>query len=503
LEPAANSSETIPSEYPAKADLASNIVTKKRSRLTFAIVGLALLMSSLDATIVSVALPTLLVDLRTNLALMGWTLTGYQFSQGIIMPIAGKLSDELGRKRVFLAAVVLFTISSAAAGLAPNIYFLIIFRVIQGIGGGAFLPSATGLVSDAFGERRATPIGLFGSIFPIGGILGPNIGGLIIDHFSWRWIFFVNVPIGVILFLVGLAILPKGSETINAENRRIDFAGLGLFVGGVLLALYGITNLANNPQEGGTVTWLLFAFSVVLFVFFVRHENRTSYPMIEIKLLRWRPFLAVNVYNFFFGVVVFGLFSFIPYYATVAYGMTASQSGLVLTPRSLAMIVTSAVTSVFIIRFRYRMPMIIGMLLISASLFLLSRGYHDISIFGLGFHNLLLLAVLVLISGVGMGIVNPASNNAALDLIPEKVAAVAGIRGMFRIVGGAFGIAAVTLALSYSPDKALGMQRIYIALSLLLLLLIPLTFMIPDIARQRRKNRTNTEPLTRSTNPPA
>ena len=463
----------------------------KQASSIFAIVALALLMASIDSTIVAVSLPTILTDLRTNLAWVGWTITGYQFSQSIIMPIAGKLSDDWGRKRLFLGAVILFTVSSIAAGLAPNIYWLIVFRIIQGIGGGAFLPSATGIISDAFGERRAPAIGLFGSIFPIGGILGPNIGGFIIDHFSWRWIFFVNVPIGVALLLFGLVILPRGSS--SPSRRRIDTIGAGLFSGAILAILYAMTNWANNPGNIGILTWVLFVIGGVLLVIFIRHEDRAEQPMIELILLRWRPFLAVNIYNFIFGAVVFGFFAFIPYYATVAYGMTAGESGLVLTPRSLAMMIVSTVTSLFIIRFRYRLPMIIGLLTISLSLLLLSRGYHDVAILGLGFDNVVLLALLVMIGGIGMGIANPAANNAALDLIPEKVAAVAGLRGMFRSIGGVLGTAGLVLALSHFPDKALGLQQIFFYLAFLLLLLIPVVFMIPDMAHERRSHLNNTD----------
>jgi len=459
-------------------------VPRKQAYFIFAIVALAILMASIDMTIVAVSLPTLLTDLKTNLAWVGWTITGYQFSQSLIMPIAGRLSDEWGRKRLFMGAVILFTISSMAAGLAPNIYLLIIFRVVQGIGGGIFLPSATGIVSDAFGKRRAPAIGLFGSIFPIGGILGPNIGGFIIDHFSWRWIFFVNVPIGIVLLLLGLAILPGSSS--RPSNRRIDTIGAALFTGAILAVLYAMTTWANHPNSISVLTWVFFAVGGILLAIFIRHENRAEQPMIEVKLLRWRPFLAANIYNFIFGAVVFGFFSFIPYYATVAYGMTAGESGLVLTPRSLAMVVVSAITSLFIIRFRYRIPMITGLLIISLSLFLLSRGYHDIAILGLGFNNLALLAMLVMLSGVGMGIANPAANNAALDLIPEKVAAVAGLRGMFRSVGGVVGTAGLILALSHFPDKAFGLQRIFFYLAILLLLLIPVVFLIPDMAHERR-----------------
>jgi MFS family permease len=255
-----------------------------------------------------------------------------------------------------------------------------------------------------------------------------------------------------------------------------------------------MTEWANNPSGAGIVTWVLLALGIVLFVVFVRHEDKTEQPMIETKLLRWRPFLAVNIYNFIFGAVVWGLVAFIPYYATVGYGMTPVQEGLLLTPRSLVIIIVSAVTSLFIERLRYRVPMIIGLLLISLSLFFLSRGYHDLTIFGVGFNNLLLLSLIVAIAGIGMGISNPAANNAALDILPEKVAAAAGMRAMFRVIGGVMGTATVTLILSYFPDKAAGMQDIYLGFAVLQLLLIPVVFLIPDAARDRNKRSI---PLTR------
>ena len=463
----------------------------KQAYLVFAVVGLALLMASIDSTIVAVGLPTLLTDLKTNLALVGWTMTGYQFAQSIIMPIGGKLSDEWGRKKLFLGAVGLFTLSSIAAGFAPNIYVLILCRILQGIGGGTFLPSATGIVADAFGDRhRAQAIGMFGSIFPIGGILGPNLGGVILDNMSWHWIFFVNVPIGILLLICGSMWLPKGKQTINSSNRKIDTTGLGLFVGAVFAALYGITNWANSEAGIGIATIPLFATAAVFFYLFVRHESKTSHPMIDMRLLRWRPFAAVNVYNFLFGAVVFGVTSFIPYYATVGYGMTPGQDGLLLTPRSITMIVISAATSLLIIRSGYRKPMIAGLGIIAASLFFLSRGYHDISIMGVGIHSMVLLASMVALIGVGMGVANPASNNAALDLLPEQIAAATGMRGMSRSVGGVLGTAAVTLILSYFPDKARGMQDIYLGLAVIMLAIIPIVFIIPDTAADRVRGRS-------------
>ncbi len=456
-------------------------------------------MSSIDSTIVSVSLPSILNDLQTTLAFVSWIITGYQLSSTVMMPIVGKLSDDLGRKRVFMIAVGVFTVSSIAAGFAPNIFLLIIFRVLQGMGGGAFMPSATGLISDAFGKHRSTAIGLFASIFPIGGIIGPNIGGFLVDHLSWRWIFFVNIPIGALLLLFGILFFPRGK--ISPSQRGVDFKGAGLFAGTVLALLYAMTNWANHPEGPGAITWVLFAVGAGMLFLFIRQENRAKQPMIELELLRWRPFLAANVYNFLFGAVVFGMFAFIPYYATIAYGMTAEQSGIILTPRSIASIGMAAITSFFIIKFRYRLPMILGASIMAVSFFILSRGYHDIVIFGLDLHNMVLLSLIVALGGLGMGMANPAANNAVLDLVPEKVAAVTGMRGMFRISGGVFGTAAVVLVLGHFQDKAVGLQYIALAFGVILLLILPIIFMIPDTARQRRQK--NMSVSANQNSPPA
>lgn len=453
---------------------------------------MALLMASVDSTIVAVSIPEIMDDLKTTLAMVGWTATGYQFAQSIIMPIIGKLSDEWGRKRIFLVAVFIFTAASLACGFAPNIYWLIIFRILKGIGGGSFLPSATGVVSDAFSaKKRATMIGLFGSIFPIGGILGPNIGGFIVERLSWRWIFFVNIPIGIILLVLGIASLP--SLKTAPSKGKVDMVGAGIFSGTVLSLITAMTIWSDNPTDPGWHTFALIAMGLVMLVLFVRHENKTENPMIEIKLLSWRPLLATNVFNFFFGAVAFGFFLFIPYYAKIAYGMTPAQSGLLLTPRSVAMIITSTVVSFMLPRLRYRLPMISGLCFISLCLLLLSRGYYEATVGGIVIRELPLLMTMIAIGGFGMGMANPASNNAALDLMPERIATITGLRGMFRSVGGVFGTAGVVLALSAFTDKVIGLQQIYIWLAFILLSLIPVVFFIPDRVREIKTEATTLE----------
>jgi EmrB/QacA subfamily drug resistance transporter len=467
-------------------------VTKHQAYLSFIIVSLALLMAAIDGSIVSVAFPALLKDLNTSLASTAWVITGYMFTQAVLMPIIGKLSDEWGRKRIFIIAVVLFTLSSVAAALSPNIIFLIVMRVIQGIGGGAFMPSATGIIADAFGKKRATAIGLFGAIFPIGGIIGPNIGGLIIDHLSWRWIFFVNVPIGILLLVSGILILPRGS--LSNIKRSIDFIGAGIFSAAMLSILFGMTVWADNSSGPPFWIWPLFVLGVGLFLYFGYYEGKIKQPAIELMLLKEKAFVAANLFNFVFGSIVFGVFSFIPYYAVIGYNMTAVESGLVLTPRSIVAIIVTSVTSLLIIRFRYRLPMIVGSLAMAAGLIIIAQGYHDVTILGMPVSNLAFLAGIVALGGLGMGIANPAANNAILDLHPDKAAAVTGMRGTFRISGGLFGTTLIALWLSHYQDKAVGLEHVLLIFAGLLVLCIPLTFLIPDMVTRKPSDKESIGP---------
>jgi len=458
---------------------------RPRDIVVFFVVSMALLMSSIDSTIVAVGLPTMMAGLKANLVWIGWVITGYSLTQTIILPMAGKLSDEFGRKRLFLTCVVLFTTSSFLCAIAPNVYLLILFRVFQAIGGGAFMPSAAGIVSDVFGpKRRGTAIGLFTSVFPIGGIVGPNVGGWVIDHFGWRAIFSVNLPIGVTLLILGIFLLPTGGQARG--SRGIDLLGAASFGLGIVGLMYGMTVWGNQINFGPQVA-LWGVLGLAALVLFVRHEGRSADPMIELRLLKERAFLAANVYNFLYGGLVFGFFSFVPLYATLAYQMSATEAGFILTPRAIAMISMSILSSFLLIRIGYRLPMIVGIVLISIGLFLFSQGWHNPIVFGGPMSNLLLLSILIAITGFGVGIGGPAANNAAIELMPEAVARITGLRGMFRNTGGVLSTAAIILILAHYHDQARGLQEIFRGLSFLVLLVIPPIFLIPDNARLRRR----------------
>ncbi|MEI9479384.1 MAG: MFS transporter, partial [Deltaproteobacteria bacterium] len=266
-----------------------------RRYLIFVTAALGLLMSSIDTTVVAVAFPNFVKDLGTNVIWAGWTISIYLLAVTTVLPLAGNLSDTFGRKKVFLISLILFTGSSLACGLAPNIYTLVAFRFLQGIGGGCFLPTAAGIVSDQFPENRERAIGLFTSIFAIGSIIGPNLGGWIVGRYSWRYVFYINLPIGVALIVL-IKILIKDSKVIS--RHRIDFVGASFFSGAILFLMLGL----NLIGESLSAFSLLFAavFSVLsfcLFFLFIRQEKKSSNPIVDIALLRSKPFLAANLYN--------------------------------------------------------------------------------------------------------------------------------------------------------------------------------------------------------------
>ncbi|MCC6179699.1 MAG: MFS transporter [Chloroflexi bacterium] len=491
-----------------------------RRWLFFGLAGLSLLMSSIDGTIVAVALPTLLEDLQASLGWAGWTITAYALTQTVMLPMAGKLAEQFGQMRIFLVSVFLFTLGSLLCGLAPNVYVLVACRVLQAIGGGGFMPSATGIVAQQFPRTRTRMIGLFASIFPIGGIIGPNLGGAIIEQWGWREIFLINVPIGVLV----VALLWREARADASAQRAADFAsdapaasaspptatggpvrrrprrsidvlGTVLFTGMVVSLLTALTLLGEQPSLiRSPFFWLLIVASAALLVGFVWQERRARDPILDFSLVVHHPFGVVNVFGILTGACFMGFFSFIPYYATVQYGMGPLESGAILTPRSLVMIVVSTSISFLLPRLGYRIPMLIGLVSIMATLLLLGQGIGGLAFGPIDVGPIVPLLFMMSLSGFGMGMLIPAANNAGLDLLPQRAAVISGIRGLFNSTGGVIGTAIIVLWLELSPDKAAGMQAVFTALGVVILLTMPLVFLIPDSARERRRGVTRTEP---------
>ncbi len=449
-----------------------------RRYLIFISVGLGLLMYAIDSTAVAVAIPSLIKDLGTNVLWAAWTISIYLVAVTSVMPLMGNLSDSFGRKKVYVISLILFTASSFACALAPNVYSLVAFRFLQGIGGASFLPTAAGIVSDQFPENRERVIGLFTSIFPIGGIVGPNLGGWIVSQYSWRYIFYINLPIGIALIAL-IMILLKESKVLS--HPHIDFVGASFFFGAILFLMLGLNHLAESLSFSSLILAGIFlgvSFSF-LYLFF-RQEKRHANPIFDMALLRSTPFLAANLFNLLVGAGVFGIFAFIPLYATSVLKLSTLISGMILTPRSVGTITFSALTSFLLKRWGYRWPMVVGMMLISLSTVLLGeQGFQVFSLLGIDLGAAGFLAVLIMVTGIGIGILLPASNNACIELMPEKVATITGLRGMFRSIGGVCGISLITIILHLSRTPADGFRIVFISFGLGLLFTIPLVFLMP------------------------
>src|SRR4030043_1950626 len=385
------------------------MVLKMRRYLIFISAGLGLLMYSIDSTAVAVAFPNFMKDFDTNVLWAAWTISIYLVAVTSVMPVMGNLSDGFGRKKVFLGSLALFTTSSLACGLAPNIYSLVAFRFLQGIGGASFLPTAAGIVSDQFPDQRERAIGLFTSIFPIGGIVGPNLGGWIVSRYSWRYIFYINLPIGICLIAL-IMILLEDSKIISRPH--IDFVGASFFFGAMLFLMLGLNLIAENFSISHlllTIIFLVISFSF-LYLFF-RQERKASNPILDLTLLRSKPFLAANLYNMIFGAGVFGIFAFVPFYATSVHKLSTLISGGILTPRSIDIIPASAITSFLLKRWGYRWPMVSGVIIISLSTVLLcGQGVQLLRMIGIHVGAAGILSILMMVTGMGMGIALPASN---------------------------------------------------------------------------------------------
>jgi EmrB/QacA subfamily drug resistance transporter len=438
--------------------------------VVFTIVSLALLMASVDQTIVATALPSLQHDLHTQVNWSSWTLTIYALGQILVMPLAGKLGDQYGRKKIFLGAAVLFTTASLCCGFASNIFLLIVLRGIQAIGGGAFMPTATGIVAQQFGPERDRALGLFSSVFPLGGIIGPVLGGVVVTYWSWRGIFLVNVPLGIILVISGALFIPASTWR---RDQRLDVRGVALLGTTLLAAMFGMAILGDGRAPGDPVFLALESVAAVAAIGFARHTARSRSPFISAEHLVGRGFGVMNVINFLFGAAVLGVAALVPLYAQQRYGLPALAAGTLLTARGAGAIATAALAVVLLRRTGYRWPMLAGFSLTAAGLIGLAVSPHGLSPYAW-------LAVAAGVTGVGMGTSTPASNNATLQLAPDHSAAVAGLRGMFRQAGAITAVSVTAAVLARSAHPSIAQGQIFVVFAMIMLGVLPLILLVPD-----------------------
>jgi len=442
-----------------------------RRALIFFIVSVALFMGSVDQTAVATALSTIQDELRGGIEWTSWTITIYALFQILTMPLAGKLSDMYGRKKVFVIAAVVFTVASLVCGLVDNIYVLVVFRALQAIGGGAFMPAATGIVSDHFGENRDRALGMFTSIFPIGGVVGPVVGGLIVSALNWRYIFFVNVPIGAILIVLAVVFIPAGA---TRTSKRLDVYGIVLLGALILSLMLGITML-GEPDVGlldprFLVPEIIAAIALALFVVRMRYA---SAPYIPLRLLTGPGFAVMNLINLLVGGAAMGVAALIPVYAQTRFGMAPLEAGSLVTARAIGMAAMAGVAVMLLRRTGYRPPMIIGFVVTAASLVGMGIVPDSLS-------SYLWLTAAGGLAGLGLGIALPATNNALLHLAADDIGSIAGLRGMFRQSGSILAISISTALAARSDDPGAVLGLCMLVFAGVLVCVIPLILFVPD-----------------------
>ena len=405
-------------------------VSRRTQNLVFITVALGLLLSALDQTIVSTALPTIVGDLG-QAGHQAWVVTSYLLAQTVMTAVAGKFGDMFGRKIVFQVAVVVFVIGSALSGAAQSMEWLIGARALQGIGGGALTVTATALIGDVIPLReRGRYQGMLGGVFGLTTVLGPLIGGVFTDDLSWRWAFYVNVPVAIVVILLSARTIPS----IRAAGRPvIDFAGIA-FVG---IAAAGLTLAVS--WGGTTYPWIssqvlgLVGIAVVALIGFIVVESRAQSPVLPLRLFRSRVFSTCCALSFIVGFAMLGSLTFLPTFEQYVFGVSATMSGVRLLPMVVGLLLTSVAAGTIVGRTgRYKVFPVAGSILTGAGLLLLSQMTPSTST--------VLSSLFLLVLGLGIGL-----SMQVLTLIVQNTASYADLGvatsgvTFFRTLGGSFG----------------------------------------------------------------
>jgi len=400
---------------------------------------LGMFLAALDQTIVSTALPTIVGDFhRSNL--LSWVITAYLLASTASTPLWGKVGDLYGRKRVFQLAIVVFLVASAMCGASQNMIELIVFRGLQGIGGGGLLSLAFAIVGDVIPPReRGRYQGYFGAVFGVSSVIGPLAGGFAVDSLSWRYIFYVNLPLGIVALIVTNRVLRL---PVRKREVKIDWQGALLLVAGVSCILLATQMGGTNYPWGSWQIIGLFALGALILVGFAVREAKAPEPILPLALFRIQIFTVANIIAFVSGIAMFGALAFLPQYLQLVHGVSATESGLLLLPLLVGLLAMSIGSGLYISRTgRYRWFPLAGTIGVTIGLVLLTR---------LAAHtSLLIVSVDILVFGLGLGLFMQVLTLVVQNAVPMKQMGVATSSvTFFRSMGGAIGASALGAVLT-------------------------------------------------------
>jgi EmrB/QacA subfamily drug resistance transporter len=409
-------------------------------RRTSTVVVLGSIMSILDTTIVAVALATLARDFHTSVTTIQWVATGYLLALAMVTPVSGWAIDRYGAKRVWMLSTFLFILGSSLCGLAWSADSLIAFRVLQGIGGGMLLPVGQSILARAAGpQRMGRVMSIIGVPMVMGPVLGPVLGGLIVSNYSWRWIFYINVPIGIIALVLAARWLPK-FDTDERLPSAFDTVGFCLLSPGLALLLYALSEVGTTGSYTSTSVLVGFILGVVLMVGFILHALRVKNPLLELHPFRNRNFSIANICIFVIGATLFGSMFLLPIYYQVARGQEAWQAGLLMAPQGIGAACVMRWAGAVTDRVGPRRVVPFGILLMAVATVPFAFVTTSTSEAW--------LAVTLFVRGLGLGLsMMPVTAAAYYDLSHAEIPKASTVMNIVRLIGGSVATATFAVVL--------------------------------------------------------
>ncbi|MGW4364033.1 DHA2 family efflux MFS transporter permease subunit [Nocardia takedensis] len=428
---------TLPPDNTAPA-----VTSDKLDARVFKVAGVVVLgaiMSILDITVVTVAIPTFQVEFDTSYAIAAWTMTGYTLALATVIPLTGWAADRFGTKRLYMAALTFFVLGSLLCSTAWNIESLIAFRVLQGIGGGMLMPLGMTIMTHASGPQRVGRVmAVLGVPMLLGPIGGPILGGWLIDAFSWHWIFLINLPIGVVALVLAFVVFPSDSPE---PSESFDFLGMLLASPGLALFLFGVSSIPEQGTVASARVLIPIAVGVVLLVLFVLHALRTEHPLIDLHLFRNRALTFSVITMVLFAIAFFGAGLLLPSYLQQVRGESALAAGLLIAPQGLGAMLTMPIAGRFVDKVGPGRIVLVGVALLTVGMVFFTRLAADTP------YSILLVALFI--QGLGMGCtMMPIMTAAIQTLTHAQVARGSTLMNIVNQTSGSIGTAAISVVLT-------------------------------------------------------